>query len=81
MKYKDGECYDGEWLNGVQNGVGTLKKGGKTIKGTFRDGVLESVAENALPSERIPENSENNFKKSLISDAQFNYPNGEKYDG
>jgi len=57
MKYKDGECYDGEWLNGVQNGVGTLKKEDKTIKGTFKDGVLESVAENMLPSERIPENS------------------------
>ena len=46
MKYKNGESYDGEWANGAQNGKGALLKNGKTVKGSFKDGVLESVSEN-----------------------------------
>lgn len=69
MKYKNGESYDGEWANGAQNGQGTLTKDGKKIKGTFKDGVLDSVVENGLPTERTAEASEADFKKSLMSDA------------
>jgi hypothetical protein len=37
--FKNGDVYDGEWRNQLQNGYGVFTTKGETYKGTWIDGI------------------------------------------
>lgn len=84
MKYKNGEHYDGEWKDGLQNGDGTLTRGGTTIKGIFKGGIMESKLDDLQRSNKADSPNQNDFLKPLITEVLLNEDKeekGRKYEG
>ena len=68
MYWTDGSCYKGEWMNGIQNGLGAMKfPDGRVKEGIFKNNIFQNPVTdlnqvNKLKAQEIL--LKNNFKES-----------------